>query len=730
MKAMDAVGRNWWAVPAGDLTTVRRETDALLNMKGSSLSQVILDPRIMAERRAKQTAEQQWPHEVAQQGYNEALKRKYDFSQLKAIEESCAHLSHPCFGGGGREDAPWLPFTLIQGPPGTGKTHTVRGILNTWHLVQYQRYYTSLVACLAPKSKIAAEWRQSRGRNSSLNSGVQDIYSGQLSSAEVDDRLLLLPGVEPQPRILVCAPSNAATDELLQRIMNIGFRAGNGSMYWPNVVRVGSEAAPLSQRARDVWVDNIVNQYLSATDISAVISKRDERLREAQRHLGALCHHGQLALQPGADTDRLATEAAQIYDAWYKARQEVVKLNLVISYMQTQHRRHRNELELELVKNAEIIFTTLSSSGRQIFSRLSERKCVKFETVLIDEACQASEVSVLQPLMYGCRKCVLVGDPQQLPATVLSLKAKEHQMERSLFERLQHASCPVHMLMVQYRMHPEIRHFPSDHFYEGKLQDGDCILQRADPPFYSHSLLKPYIFFDVDQGRELRMGGRSLSNQAEADLAAALYVSLQKTLKELEWSEPVSVGVITPYREQRNCLKKTFKSVCGEAKAGEVFIETVDSFQGRQLDVVMLSCVRASSSRSGIGFVGDIRRLNVAITRAQLALWVLGDAATLGLSPTWRALIEDAERRRRIIPNASARSLFPEQFRPSDPRPQPGQQPLEPAQPPAVWPSDPRQSAGAMPNPMGQAQRAQSVSQPNAEVDPHSRAMAAWSEGA
>lgn len=72
---------------------------------------------------------------VAQEGYHHFLNDMYDFSQLKAIEESCAHLTHPDFGGVGPKDAPWLPFTLIQGPPGTGKTHTVRGILNTWHLV-------------------------------------------------------------------------------------------------------------------------------------------------------------------------------------------------------------------------------------------------------------------------------------------------------------------------------------------------------------------------------------------------------------------------------------------------------------------------------------------------------------------------------------------------------------------------------------------------------------------
>jgi len=557
-QAMAAAPQGWWLVPAGDLVTVRREIDALLTLPESTVMEVILKPDELAK---KQSAGQQiWPQEVATEGYHAVLHRKYDFSQLKAIEDACAHLSHPDFGGVAGPDAQWMPFNLIQGPPGTGKTHTVRGILNTWHLVQYQRYYDSLVSCLAPASSIAKHWRQTR-QVSNNTATLHEILSGRVSPNQLDEVLMYLPGVQPRPRVLVCAPSNAATDELLQRIMDDGFRASNGSIYRPTVVRVGSGGAPLSPRARDVWLEALVNQYLSATSIHDVQIKLQEYRRDMNIHLEHLRQKCHFASQPEADADGLATELAQIYDAWYKCRQEITRLDLVTKYMQTNERRYMMDLELELVEHAEIIFTTLSSSGRNIFARMKDRKYMRIHTVLIDEACQACEVAALQPLMYGCKKCVLVGDPQQLPATVLSMKAKARLMERSLFERLQQGGCPVHMLMVQYRMHPVIRQFPSSHFYENKLQDGESVVSRPDPSFYRHCVLKPYIFFDVNQGRESRAGGRSVSNQAEATMAAALYVELLHEMEQTPDAPTVTVGVITPYRDQRECLRRTFQEV-------------------------------------------------------------------------------------------------------------------------------------------------------------------------
>jgi hypothetical protein len=376
--------------------------------------------------------------------------------------------------------------------------------------------------------------------------------------------------------------------------------------------------------------------------------------------------------------------------------------------------------------------------------------------------------------------------------TALSRGAAAHRLARSMFERLQSAGARVHLLSVQYRMHPEIRAFPSDRFYGGALVDGcgaaerhaagRCTLTPFDPylnelkgtwfqplrtsqvknrfqnvPFKcnlhrynaAHHLgvanCGPYVAFDVAGGVERRGGlGASLSNAAEAgnftrcihgtysskapgfnppcthhvrnwffkfcsfksfsyryataELAAAAYAHLQKSAaaaaaaaadRDGESLPPpiMTVGVVTPYRDQMTELRRRFASLLARADARFAPVEfaTVDGVQGREFDAVILSCVRApssnqrqqqqhgrSSARGGgasgemhdqgglassaadaaahsrrtIGFLGDPRRLNVALTRPRRTLIVLGHAATLrGADRMWAALWDDADRR-------------------------------------------------------------------------------------
>lgn len=130
----------------------------------------------------------------------------------------------------------------------------------------------------------------------------------------------------------------------------------------------------------------------------------------------------------------------------------------------------RVKLRSQIMNESEVICCTLSSSGHDVFQLLEHG----FATVIIDEACQAIELSTLIPLQYGVQRCVLVGDPNQLPPTVLSLAAQKHGYDQSLFVRLQNAAPErVHLLSIQYRMHPQISQFPSRMFYDGKLLDGD-----------------------------------------------------------------------------------------------------------------------------------------------------------------------------------------------------------------------------------------------------------------
>jgi senataxin len=324
----------------------------------------------------------------------------------------------------------------------------------------------------------------------------------------------------------------------------------------------------------------------------------------------------------------------------------------------------RRKLEASFANEAEIVFTTVSSSGRKIFSSLAHG----FDMVVIDEAAQASEVAVLPPLSLRAARCVLVGDPQQLPATVISRAADTMQYSRSLFERFQQAGCPAILLSVQYRMHPRIRDFPSRYFYQGRLVDSESVQALPDEIYHKDSLLQPYLFFDVSHGRESHGGSVSYQNKMEAQVAIHLFEHLHKVLAEAAAAAAgnvppakVSVGIITPYKQQLTCLEKEFLTVVGSNAASKgVYINTVDAFQGQERDVIIMSCVRASSH--GVGFVADIRRMNVALTRARRSLWVIGNASALVQSEDWAALLADAKDRGCFVSSATCitRGLLPE----------------------------------------------------------------------
>lgn len=466
-----------------------------------------------------------------------------------------------------------------------------------------------------------------------------------------------------KPRILVCTPSNAACDELMARVMKDGFCDGNGKVYKPNIVRIGGDAA-VDPRVKDRFLNSLVMRYSSMSEMDWQNSYLEcvHKLQSVERE-GRIMEASLSKTSSQSEINAAAHALVDISQSVDRVSKQVEKLQackpLVSGAKEGSFGRQAiSEVETLLLAEAEMVFSTLSSTQRKIFKDACSR--APFHTVLIDEAGQASEVATLQPLTAGAKSVVLVGDPQQLPATILSEAGKAVQMERSLFERLQRKGCPVALLSVQYRMHPEIRRFPSQHFYNGKLEDAKEVCDMPSEPYHSTNFLGPYQVFDVAEGQEKRgKNGGSLSNAAEADLAAALYGRLMQELELQLASTTISVAVITPYREQKALLRKRFEELWGSKSLKNVAIETIDSYQGRQVDVVILSCVRAGSG-GGLGFVNDVRRMNVAITRARRSLWILGALATLRANKEWKALIQDAEERKLVVSPACAEQLFPE----------------------------------------------------------------------
>lgn len=641
----------WYLSVLGSLATTQREYVALhafrrLNMQ---MQNAILKPG--PEHFPKYEEQTPAIPDCFTPNFIDHLHRTFNGPQLSAIQWAAMHTAAGTSNGPTRRQEPW-PFTLVQGPPGTGKTHTVWGMLNVIHLVQYQHYYTALLKKLAPES-----YKQNNERN------ADNITSGSIDEVlrSMDENLFrTLPKLCPKPRMLVCAPSNAATDELLARVLDRGFIDGEMKVYRPDVARVGVDSQ--SRAAQAVSVERRTEQLLVKTreeifgwlqQLKAREAHLSHQMAALQRQLNAAAAAGRSQGSVGVDPDVLVARdqnrdaLLQNLAAVVEERDKVLVEMSRLLILEGKFRpggnfnleEARTSLETSFANEAEIVFTTLSSSGRKLFARLTHG----FDMVVIDEAAQASEVGILPPLSLGAARCVLVGDPQQLPATVISKAAGTLLYSRSLFERFQQAGCPTMLLSVQYRMHPQIRDFPSRYFYQGRLTDSESVASLPDERYYQDPLLRPYLFFDITHGRESHRGGSvSYQNIHEAHFCLRLYEHLQKTVKSLGLGK-VTVGIITPYKLQLKCLQREFEDVLTSEEGRDLYINTVDAFQGQERDVIIMSCVRASSH--GVGFVADIRRMNVALTRARRALWVMGNANALIQSDDWAALIADAKAR-------------------------------------------------------------------------------------
>lgn len=499
-------------------------------------------------------------------------------------------------------------FTLIQGPPGTGKTKTIVAMVGT-------------------------------------------LLSDQLNSTMGGTPLPgipLRPGQTPQPpkpvskKLLVCAPSNAAVDEIVHRLMS-GVKTIGGKQTDINVLRLGRSDA-INAAVKEVTLDEMVKKRLEGDGTREKARADREKLHEDAGKIKEELADLRPRLEEAKNGDRAAySTLSRQFDELKRRQMQIGKQidankeggNSIARETEIQ-RRH---IQQQILNSAHVICATLSGSGHEMFRNLD----VEFETVIIDEAAQCVELSALIPLKYGCCKCILVGDPKQLPPTVLSQSAARFGYDQSLFVRMQqNHPKSVHLLDMQYRMHPEISVFPSREFYEGQLKDGPSMLQQRQQPWHRTALLSPYRFFDVQGVQERGNRGQSLVNTKELEVALQMYERFSKDFNKCDLKR--KIGIITPYKAQLFELRQRFKSRYGESITEIIEFNTTDAFQGRECEIIIFSCVRASST-GGIGFMTDIRRMNVGLTRAKSSLWILGDSRALVQGEFWRKLIQDAQKR-------------------------------------------------------------------------------------
>ena len=288
----------------------------------------------------------------------------------------------------------------------------------------------------------------------------------------------------------------------------------------------------------------------------------------------------------------------------------------------------------EMLENYDIVIATCSTAWDE---RIAQQN---FPFVIIDETTQSCEIESLIPIVHGCKHLTLIGDQKQLGPVILFPNAFQLGMTVSLFERMLKLYPELHnILTIQYRMHEEIVKFPSIMFYNNKIKNGlpkeARINERFNSKFNWPNKNIPLIFIHVT-GEEIEVSsGKSKQNEEEAKIVSLYVDKLTKLGIDLK-----NIGVITPYTAQKVLILKKLKE---KYKLNNIIenlkISSVDGFQGREKDFIMVSNVR-SNENNQIGFLRDFRRLNVSITRAKYGMIIIGDVFCLyGGNDYWKKFI-------------------------------------------------------------------------------------------
>ena len=400
---------------------------------------------------------------------------------------------------------------------------------------------------------------------------------------------LIRQAVRRGERVLACAPSNLAVDNLFERLLAAGEK----------VIRIGHPARVLPQ-LREHTLDLLVESHPDLKLAREWTKEAWQLRRQASKF----------------------TRTAPAAGARRDAREEAKRLL-----------QDAKQLELRLVEylldSAQIVCATLTGLNNDL---LRDRQ---FDLAVIDEAAQTTEPPCWIPILRS-RRLVLAGDHCQLPPTVVSSDAKRNGFHVSLMEKLvkQFGETISRRLTTQYRMHAQIMQFSSDEFYNGELVAADSVRahQLADlPGMEDVTLTQTAIrFFDTAGSHcaeQNEAEGSSHENPGEAEFVAGQVNELLKAGVHAS-----DIAVITPYSAQARRLR-------GLITDPDVEIDTVDGFQGREKEAVVISLVR-SNTKGELGFLTDTRRMNVALTRARRKLIVFGDSATLANHEFYLRLLE------------------------------------------------------------------------------------------
>ena len=582
----------------GNLTSPLREYMAILNLELSSFNG-ILDKKYLLNNMEK-------PMNLSSEARafidNIKIKNKFNPSQIEAIEKVSKMKEKD--------------IMLIQGPPGTGKTHTILGLISLFLL---------------------------------NNNG----------------------------KILICAPSNAAIDEICARIATKGIL--NSDLTESNVkfLRFGlydryERENKFLKTQNGKILENYSLEYLS-----------DQKYKSETENILSLLEKCNKKINLLNEKYNKIINISEKKSINFQLNELNLQKNSLLRNL-SEKRSQKKKFEFDILTQSKIVCTTLNSSGSERLKNL----LINFDYLIIDEACQCVEPSNLIPLSHKIKKLIMVGDHMQLPATVFSPNASKILYNRSLFERFLDNNYPRHILTIQYRMHSNIRNFIGQTFYENKLVDNEEYIKKLKENKIYQSINEKYnfCFFDISYGEE-KIDMKSFNNIFEIDFIIKLILKIAKKINlefdennELDYFEikkksieiykkNYKFAIITPYKSQVKLITEKIKELKKEKniiKSTEIEINTIDSFQGQERDIIIFSTVRSNftedtcdeennsnnddiyvncidkkipSTGTGIGFLNDFRRMNVGLSRAKYACFVVGNGDTLKNNEYWNKFI-------------------------------------------------------------------------------------------
>ena len=472
---------------------------------------------------------------------------------------------------------------LIQGPPGTGKT-------------------TFLTAVLLR----------------TLFKGLQDDKNDSCT-------------FDISKRCLVTAPTNKAVSVIATR-----FLSAIGDFQQINCILIGVEDALFPrdendsnveewQSLKNIYLYTWCNKLIEDTKfLDSIDTSSPEQIVRAIQFLKNLTSRLKRSIPRAARKYNLLKTAKSLEMQLLSVKNDVNtsfdRTNVINLFSGLKELESSDEIYSELLDTSNIIFSTLTSSSVGIMKNTHN-----IDELFVDEAAAATEAEVVIPLHLHPKRMLVVGDPKQLPASIQSRRAATFGLDKSVLDRLMYARGEDHvMLDTQYRMNPAICSFPSHQFYDGNLIDGENV--RASSYKSKIQLLsgRPYIFLDIP-GNENRSYHGSYYNDEEANAVVALvqqYSKMAQSEFNSDWCAQERIRIITFYSGQCKAINYKLR----RAGLGGVICSTVDSSQGSESDIVIVSFVRCGNRT---GFLHDDRRINVSLTRAKYQLICIGNSDTL-----------------------------------------------------------------------------------------------------